>query len=286
MIADKAAVVVNPIFDHYQGYAGIYVWVGAIFYSFQLYADFLSCTTISKGVAKLYGISIIDNFNHPYFATSIKDFWRRWHMSLSSWLRDYIYIPLGGNRKGRLFKWINLTITFLVSGLWHGSTWKFIAWGFLHAMYQIFGEIKDIIVSKYNIDRYKMSNRKIATYIHRTITFILVMMGWIIFRADTLKISIEMIKSMIINVNPWVLFNDSLFDIGLSWKEWIVLMVSLTILAYVSSIQEKGAIVCNWISKQNILVRWLIYLIAIWAIWIFGTYGYGYDAKDFIYGGF
>ncbi len=237
-------------------------------------------------MAELFGVNIVDNFNHPYFATSIKDFWRRWHISLSSWLRDYIYIPLGGNRRGKLFKWINLSLTFLVSGLWHGSAWKYIVWGLIHAFYQICGEVKNNMISKYKLGKYKLINRKLATYIHRIITFILVMMALIIFRASTLKTAFEMIKSMMLNINPWILFNDAIFDIGLSWKEWIILIVSLIILAVISTIQEKGVIVRDWISRQNILVRWLIYLIAIWSIWIFGTYGYGYDAKDFIYGGF
>ena len=100
MIADKAAVIVNSVFDNHHAYAGVYVWVAAILYSIQLYADFLSCTTLSQGVAEMFGIHLVNNFSHPYFSASVKEFWRRWHMSLSFWLRDYVYIPLGGNKKG------------------------------------------------------------------------------------------------------------------------------------------------------------------------------------------
>ena len=142
MIADKAAVIVNSVFDNHHAYAGVYVWVAAILYSIQLYADFLSCTTLSQGVAEMFGIHLVNNFSRPYFSASVKEFWRRWHMSLSFWLRDYVYIPLGGNKKGRLFKWINLIITFSVSGLWHGGSWKFLVWGLLHAFYQIIGEVR------------------------------------------------------------------------------------------------------------------------------------------------
>lgn len=130
-IADKAAVIVNTIFDNYMAYQGLYVLVAGVLYSFQLYTDFLACTSFTQGISGLFGIDIVDNFNHPYFSVSIKDFWRRWHISLSSWLRDYIYIPAGGNRKGKLRKYINILLTFAVSGIWHGSGYKFLFWGLL-----------------------------------------------------------------------------------------------------------------------------------------------------------
>ena len=112
MIADKAKIIVDTVFNQQPAYSGAYVWVAGILYSIQLYADFRGCTTISRGVSLLFGIELVDNFNHPYLASSVKDFWRRWHMSLSIWLRDYIYIPLGGNRKGNIRKYVNILITF------------------------------------------------------------------------------------------------------------------------------------------------------------------------------
>lgn len=129
MIADKAGVVVNTVFDNSSAYSGLYYAVAGSLYSLQLYADFLACTTLSRGAAVLFGIQLYENFNHPYFANSIRDFWRRWHISLSTWLRDYIYIPLGGNRKGKGRKYLNLVITFLISGVWHGGTLKYMFWG-------------------------------------------------------------------------------------------------------------------------------------------------------------
>lgn len=117
LIADRASIVVNVIFENPSQYQGSYVLVAAVLYSIELYADFLSCVTLSQGIAGLFGIGLTDNFLRPYFATSIKDFWRRWHISLSTWLRDYIYIPLGGSRKGKLRKYGNLLITFAFSGI-------------------------------------------------------------------------------------------------------------------------------------------------------------------------
>lgn len=129
MIANKASVIVDAVFDHPDTYKGCFVLVAGVLYSFQLYADFQSCVSLSQGAAQLFGIELPDNFHQPYFSTTIKEFWRRWHISLSSWLRDYIYIPLGGSRVGRFRKYFNLVFTFAVSGIWHGSTWKYLLWG-------------------------------------------------------------------------------------------------------------------------------------------------------------
>ena len=286
MIADKAATIVNEVFDNYHAYSGVYIWIAAFLYSIQLYTDFLSCTTMSQGVAEMFGIHLVNNFNHPYFSASVKEFWHRWHMSLSFWLRDYIYIPLGGNKNGRFLKHINLIITFLVSGLWHGGSWKYVIWGLLHAFYQIVGEVKQEISSRYFLNKSLLLDKKLLLTLHRIETFIIVMIAWIIFRAESFKASLDIIVSMFTNFNIWVLFNDSLFELGLNWKECIVLMISIVILGEVSHLQEKGVKLRNYFSKQNTVIRWLVYLIAIWTIWIFGSYGFGFDAQDFIYGGF
>ena len=286
MIADKAAVIVNAIFDNYHAYSGVYIWFAAFLYSIQLYTDFLSCTTMSQGVAEMFGIHLVNNFNHPYFSTSIKEFWHRWHMSLSLWLRDYVYIPLGGNKKGTFFKRINLIITFIISGLWHGGSWKYVVWGLLHAIYQIVGEVKHDITSLHGFNNSILINDKLSLTLRRIGTFVLVMIAWIIFRAESFKASLEIILSMFTSFNIWVLFNDSLFGFGLNWKEFIVLIISIVVLLGVSYFQEKGVQLRDWFSEQNTLIRWMIYLVAIWTIWICGSYGFGFDAKDFIYGGF
>ena len=285
-IADKAGIIVNKVFDNYPTYNGIYILVAGILYSFQLYADFLSCTSLAQGIANLFGIDIIDNFWHPYFAISVKDFWRRWHISLSSWLKDYIYIPMGGNRKGKVRKYLNIFATFAISGIWHGSGYKYLFWGMLHGFYQVFGElfapIKNILFKKF-----KVSENCLGYNIFRRITtFLLIMLAWIIFRANSLRNGLSMIISMITVWNPWILTNDALYSLGLSWKEVHVLVLCLIILMIVSTIQEHGINIRDCILKQNIILRWIIYIGAILFITIFGTYGYGFDAQAFIYGGF
>lgn len=285
MIADKAAVFVNQVFGAPENHAGGTILVAGILYSIQLYSDFLACVTISQGVAGLFGIRIRDNFMHPYFSTSIKDFWRRWHISLSSWLRDYIYIPLGGNKNGKLRKYLNLIITFAVSGLWHGASWKYLAWGMLHAGYQIIGELsepaRDWAYGKLGIG----AESAVRRMIKRLVTFVLVMLAWIIFRADGLMVGVGMVLDIFRSFHPWIFFNGTLLWCGLDGKDWIVLICAVIVLFHVSREQERMEL-RSWFNSRSRLVRWMIYIAAIAFIWIFGTYGFGFDARDFIYGGF
>ncbi len=132
VIADRVAIVVDTVFNNYPQYGGMYIVVAAILFAFQIYCDFSGYSIIAMGAAKVMGFRLMENFNCPYFSKSVAEFWRRWHISLSTWFRDYLYIPLGGNRKGNLRKYINLMIVFIVSGLWHGASWSFIVWGALN----------------------------------------------------------------------------------------------------------------------------------------------------------
>ncbi|WP_029320785.1 MBOAT family O-acyltransferase [Butyrivibrio sp. AE3004] len=286
VIADKAAVIVNTVFDNFPAYSGAYIWVASFLYSLQLYADFLACTTLARGVSGLFGIELINNFKRPYFSLSIKDFWRRWHISLSEWLRDYIYIPLGGNRHGKARKYINLVITFLLSGLWHGAGVKFLVWGAMHAFYQIIGEMTfNVRERAYEVCSITPESNK-KRWIKQTGTFLLVNWAWIIFRADSLNKGLKLILHMFTDFNPWVLFNDRIFTLGLHWKEIVVLIISVFILIKVGQYQELGKSVGDKIYRQPLLIRWGIYIAAIVGIMLLGTYGFGFDAQDFIYGGF
>jgi len=286
MITNKASIIVDTIFDNSTTYQGWFVLVAGILYSFQLYADFQSCVTMSQGVSQLFGINLIDNFDHPYFSTSIKEFWRRWHISLSTWLRDYIYIPLGGNRGGQFSKYRNLVITFAVSGIWHGGSWKYLFWGLMHAGYQIAGDLTHGVQEKIYSFFQMPPGSKLRRLVQRFLTFYFVMTAWIIFRASSLKTGARMILSMFTFRNPWIFFDDSLFQLGLNQKECEVLALSLLLLLFVSTQQEKGICIRDWFVRQNLAVRWGIYLCVICGIWVLGTYGFGFEANDFIYGGF
>ena len=286
MIADKVATPVNMIFNNAEQYTGAYVLIAGVLYSIQLYTDFYSCVTLCQGVANLFGIQIEDNFKRPYLALSIQDFWRRWHISLSSWFRDYIYISLGGSRKGRLRTYGNILIVFLISGLWHGEGYTFLIWGLMHGLYQIVGKITTPIRNK----AYSLLNINEETEGYRILkrigTFFWVTIAWIVFRANNLATAIQMFRNLFADFNPWVLFGKARFSYGLDIHEWFLLIFALLVLIFVSIYQEKGLKLREIFARQNLIIRWAVYLLAICSIWVFGTYGFGYNAADFIYGGF
>ena len=141
VVADRLALLVDYVYDNYAQLPGAAVALATVFFAFQIYCDFAGYSHIAIGAAQVMGFTLMENFRRPYLATSAAEFWRRWHISLSTWFRDYLYIPLGGNRKGRARKYLNTMITFLVSGLWHGANWSFVVWGGLNGAYQVIGEI-------------------------------------------------------------------------------------------------------------------------------------------------
>lgn len=186
VVADNCAVAVNLIFDEYQTLDGFNLFLGAIFFTFQIYGDFSGYSDIAIGTARLFGIHLMRNFNFPYFSRDIAEFWRRWHISLTTWFRDYIYIPLGGSRCGKWKVARNTLVIFLVSGFWHGANWTFICWGTFHALlfFPLFilgknRKYKDVVAKGRLLPTAK------EVY-QMTFTFLLAMIGWIIFRAETI----------------------------------------------------------------------------------------------------
>lgn len=189
VIADGAAVFVNAVYNNVASATGLTVALATVLFAVQIYCDFSGYTDIAIGVARMMGIKLCQNFDRPYSATSIKDFWRRWHMSLTSWFTDYVYIPLGGNRC-RLWRWaLNVMIVFLLSGLWHGAALTFVIWGGIHGVYQIVGKFKAIGLKKLEgSGKLKINYDSIAViWFRRAVTFILVCFAWIFFRANSLS---------------------------------------------------------------------------------------------------
>ena len=287
VIADNLAVFVNNIFQNYSSYGGFILYIGAVFFSIQLYMDFSGCVDICRGVSSLFGVKLMQNFNKPYYAMSIKDFWSRWHISLSSWLKDYIYIPLGGNRKGRGRKYLNLVITFLISGLWHGAGFAFLAWGLLHAVYQIFGEITVGIRKKAKRWLNIVENSASDKFYKVLITFHLVTFAWIPFRAPSLSSALQYIKNMVTNYNPWVLTDGFLFQFGISFTLLVFLVINIVSVFFVEYKQYRYEIQYRYcIAQLHICLRWGIYFLLIFDLLIFGAYGAGYSSSAFLYGGF
>jgi len=196
VIADSCAIYVNEIFDNATDYSGSTLFVGAILFSFQIYGDFSGYTDIALGTARMLGIELLQNFSFPYFSRDIAEFWRRWHISLSSWFRDYVYIPLGGSR-GTIWENIrNVFVIFLLSGFWHGANWTFLFWGFLHALFFIPLLITNKNRNNLEIAAPKMLKSFILTYFQIAVTFSLVSIAWIFFRSNSVSSAFSYIDNL------------------------------------------------------------------------------------------
>lgn len=282
VVADRIALFVNEVYGHYNNYPGFPLVLATVLYAVQIYCDFAGYSDIARGAARVMGIELIDNFKRPYFARSVADFWRRWHISLSSWLRDYVYIPLGGSRCAKWKKYRNVMITFLVSGLWHGASWNYVAWGLLHGFYQIFGAvtkpIRNRIIQKLHIN----PEWWLWKCVQILTTFLLVDFAWIFFRAPGGQVAVGILQSMIARSNLSVLWNGGLYQMGLSKGNWAVLILSVAMVLIVSLLRRKH-VLAPALSQRGVVLRWAFYFAALYAVLILGIYGPGYEASAFIY---
>ena len=284
VVADRAATVVNHIFDNYYAFNSSALILGAVFFALQIYCDFASYSTIAIGASQIMGFSLMDNFNTPYFAMSIKEFWGRWHISLSTWFRDYLYIPLGGNRKGKFRKYLNQMIVFLVSGLWHGADWTYVVWGGLHGSYQIIGDITK--PAKTKLENKLRINTNAASYkmVKVLITFALTCFAWIFFRADSIEIALNYIYRMFTCLDPWAWTTGIFYSLSLGRQEMNILLISAAVLLFVDFMKRKKNVRFeNIADNQNSWVRGLILFVLVFVVIIFGAYGYNFDAQQFIY---
>ena len=195
-IADRVSTYVDAVYNNYMEHSGVSLLLATFFFTFQIYCDFAGYSLIAIGSSKMMGFTLMENFHRPYFAKSIKEFWRRWHISLSTWFKDYLYIPLGGNRVGHYRHLWNLFVTFLVSGIWHGANLTFVLWGSLHGLYQIVGIEKNRLFPKVNV------SKRLHAVFNCLVTFVLVMFAWIFFRANDLHSAFSIIAKIFTDRGP------------------------------------------------------------------------------------
>ena len=285
ILADRIATFVDTVYDPvgFVEYSGFVVLIAAVLFSVQIYCDFAGYTYIAIGAAKIMGFDLMNNFNTPYLAVNIKDFWDRWHISLTTWFKDYLYFPLGGSRKGKIRKYFNILIVFLLSGLWHGSAWHYVVWGTLHGLCRIVGEMTQKLRTKiYRALRFKRDT--LATKLWQvTFTFLLVTILWMFFRGEDVYQTITLLQQMVTVYNPWVLTDGSLFTLGLDAKEWNVMLTALLALGIVDVCKYKKIDLVSLFIKQNLWFRWLFFYVGTMAIVVFGVYGPQYNAAQFIY---
>lgn len=258
-VADRLSTVVDSIYDFYQYNSGMSLLTASILYSFQIYSDFAGYSFMAMGVGKTLGFDLINNFNHPYLSLTVTEFWRRWHISLSLWLKDNIYIPLGGNRCGKVRNYFNVFLTFLISGFWHGANWTFVVWGCLHGLFQI-------IEKMLNLN--KKHSKGILSLVRIGLTFSLVNIAWIYFRMP----SVDAANSVIVKI-----LTDHTFDIDvIMGNKYLIFPLYILI---IKDIVDEYFPSYNVFTCKNIVVRWFSYWLCLMLILLFGVF----DAGQFIY---
>ena len=286
VISVRAAIAVDTVFENHRNtdYGWVVLAIVACLYSIQILTDFSGYSAIVIGIAQMLGYKVPENFASPYMSMTIKEFWARWHISLSSWLRDYIYIPLGGNRKGRLRKYLNIMMTFVISGFWHGTTGlHYLVWGGIHGFYQILGDATRSFIDDHVESIGIKRNSSFHHLLKRIVTFALVTIAWIFFRTGT-KDAFLYIKEMLTTAGIVKALEGGMLTIGLATGDWILLIVSMIFVYIVDKIQyNKNLRFDEMISSQGSMAKCITVIILSLIILIFGIYGDRHSAGYFIY---
>lgn len=283
IIADRAISVVNQVFNHYDQYGGGITILGILFYSLQQYADFSGGIDVAMGIAELFGIHMSINFKRPYFSTSLSEFWRRWHITLGSWMRDYIFYPLAltkkmsrvgkmankyiGRKAGKIIPVaISNIVVFLVVGIWHGPYWHYVAWGLYNGIIIAFSAILEPFylwlkrITKVNTECFSYHLFRILR------TFFIVNLGWYFDRANSLKASLYMLHNTIMNFKLNQLMDGTIFKLGLKEFDFQVLFIATVVLLVVSVMQENVIKIRAFLSQQNLVFRWIVLYVLIFTI--------------------
>jgi D-alanyl-lipoteichoic acid acyltransferase DltB (MBOAT superfamily) len=270
VIADRLAILVNEVYNNPTEHGGQALIIATIFFAFQIYCDFSGYSDIAIGTSRTLGFDLMKNFDTPYFSKSITEFWRRWHISLSTWFRDYVYIPLGGSRKGKYRTYINLFLVFVISGLWHGAAITFIIWGFIHGF---------IIVIEKAFSNHRIFNRDslIPSLFSTLFTFIIVCLAWIFFRANSFTDSIYIIKNAF-NFNTEFI---NPYNLGLASHEFDLAIIAIIALLGFDYIHRKYN-AFKQLNRLHFIARSFSYVIIAFVILIFGIYGDD-SVSEFIY---
>lgn len=300
VLSERCSVMVNTIYGDPETYGGFYVVFGSLLFIVQLYSEFSGAMDIVLGAGEIIGKKLPENFNHPFSSTSISEFWRRWHITLGSWLKNFILYPIlktslflklgknfqkcfGKKRGKKLVTYCGLFLSWFLIGLWHGGKWNFIFGSGIYYWILIVGGETAQPFFKWIIKTLKI-NTSCWSYqsFLKIRTTLLFSIGMIFFRAGGFKLAINELKALISVFNPWIFVDGSLFQLGLDVKDFIVCVIALLIFAFISNMQKQNS-VRKWLSEQNLVFRWMILYALIFSIVIFGCYGEAYDAAAFIY---
>lgn len=287
IIADNIANFIDPVFETWQQQSGTVLLLAVILFAFQIYADFNGYTQIAIGSARVLGFTLMENFDAPYLACNIQDFWRRWHISLTSWFRDYLYIPLGGNRKGKVRKYINNLAVFLCSGLWHGASWHYVIWGGLNG---VFVALHQMLAgqSKKKVEK-ALGNEKnlLVRWVKRVVTFLMVDFTWLFFRAEDMGSAVGILRQVTADLLQGRFIVLATFrTLAPSGLELLVLAAALfaiLVMYAVDVLHEHKVNVIEKVLSMPLLCRWAIYLLLVTAILFWGVYGDAEATAQFVY---
>jgi len=303
VISERLSKVVNTVYGDYETYGGFYILVAMVCFSFQLYSNFSGSMDIVNGVSECFGIHLPENFQTPYFSKTIQEFWRRWHITLGTWLRDYVFYPvlrteffmklpkklkdkMGKKKAKQITTFLAMFILWFGVGLWHGGAWKYIIGsGILQWLYIVSGELLEPVwVKMRSFFRVKEKTTWFRGFqILRT--FMLMSFAFLFFQAPSFTSACEMIGSIFTTWNPAILWNGSLFAAGLGFVDWMIVIFSLLIL-YIVDFMKLKMDVREWVASRPLVIRWIIFYALIFYVILLGNYGPGYSAAEFIYQGF
>lgn len=296
VIADRLAILVDTVWANYAQFGRLQLLLACFFYAVQIYADFAGYMDIALGCAQIMGIPMAENFDAPYFSKSVPEFWRRWHMTLGSWFKDYLFYPVlrsgwctklakdlkkkfGKTVSGNTTTAIALFFVWMFTGLWHGASWHYVAWGVYYGVLiilsMLLAPLFDWLVAKLHLDR----SRPSYMLVQGLKTFAIVCVGYILFRSDSMSAAAGMIGAIFRIGTPVT----TPLSMGLDSKDMIVAVVGVLVLFIVDIFRYRKFDLRQWIGQQGLWLRWMIYLVAIFAVLIFGIYGPAYSASSFIY---
>jgi D-alanyl-lipoteichoic acid acyltransferase DltB (MBOAT superfamily) len=272
VIADRISEYVNVVYNNPHDAHGSQMLIATFFFSFQIYCDFSGYSSIAIGTARILGINLMQNFNRPYLSLSIREFWQRWHISLSSWFRDYLYIPLGGSRVPLFRGYFNLFIVFLVSGLWHGANWTFVIWGALHGFYMVFAKLTQPV--KDTINKFTGISKVPSIYnlSQMVITFLLASFAWIFFRARSLNDALYIVENIF---KADTIQNLNLFKYPVDFYLSFLLVIILFLIDWL----EEKMNISKLLKVSPVAVRWTVYITSLIVMVVLGVW----KSTDFIY---
>lgn len=302
VIADRLGLFTAEVFGNIPQYQGLVFLIALIFSTFQIYMDFSGCMDIVRGTSQIFGIELDKNFDHPFFSKSIAEFWRRWHCTLGAWFKDYVYLPVATSaqviratkkvkeKRGAIVAKtfstaVPLASVWFLTSIWHGTGWNYMIWGFYYGIIILSSAILEEEYKKiadfFKIDRTTQGYQKFQV----VRTFALFTIGRLIVAPGNLNATMEVIRGMFSSFNLWIFWDGTLYQMGLDFKDYMVIFLGLWIVRKVSQLQEKNS-VREMIAEKNILIRWIIYYVAIFTVILLGMYGNGYEASAFMYAQF